>query len=110
MKVALVNGSPYKNGCTYAALEEVAKTLHEEGIETELFWIGTKPLPGCIACKSCVKTGKCVFDDAVNAFRGIAESCDGFVFGSPVHYAALSGAMTAFMDRLFYSDPTKPFI
>lgn len=37
MKVLLVNGSPHKNGCTYTALDEVAKTLNEEGIETEIF-------------------------------------------------------------------------
>ena len=48
MKVALVNGSPHKNGCTYTALCEVAKTLNEEGIETEIFWIGPKALSGCI--------------------------------------------------------------
>lgn len=104
MKVALVNGSPHKNGCTYTALCEVEKTLQEDGIGTELFWIGTKALPGCIACKACVKTGKCVFGDAVNEFREIAKNCDGFIFGSPVHYAGMSATMTAFMDRLFYSD------
>ena len=69
MKVALVNGSPHKNGCTYTALCEVAKTLNEEGIETEIFWIGPKALSGCIACKSCVSKGECVFDDTVNEFR-----------------------------------------
>ena len=103
-KAALVNGSPHKNGCTYTALCEVEKTLHEEGIETESFWIGTKALHGCIACKSCVRTGKCVFDDTVNEFREIAKKCDGFIFGSPVHYAGMSASMKAFMDRLFYSD------
>ncbi|MEI3162762.1 MAG: flavodoxin family protein [Lachnospirales bacterium] len=104
MKVALVNGSPHKNGCTYTALKEVAKTLNEEGIDTEIFWIGNKPIGGCIACKACIKTGNCVFDDSVNEFRKIAQQCDGFVFGAPVHYGAAGGNMTAFMDRLFYSD------
>lgn len=104
MKVALVNGSPHKHGCTYTALCEAAKALNDEGIETEIFWIGTKPLSGCIACKACVKIGKCVFNDTVNEFRSIAKDCDGFIFGSPVHYAGMSAAMTAFMDRLFYSD------
>ena len=74
MKVALVNGSPHKNGCTYTALCEVAKTLNEEGIETEIFWIGPKALSGCIACKSCVSKGECVFDDTVNEFREIAKN------------------------------------
>lgn len=104
MKVALVNGSPHKHGCTYTALCEAAKALNDEGIETQIFWIGTKPLSGCIACKACVKIGKCVFNDTVNEFRSIAKDCDGFIFGSPVHYAGMSAAMTAFMDRLFYSD------
>ena len=104
MKVALVNGSPHKHGCTYTALCEAAKALNDEGIETEIFWIGTKPLSGCIACKACVKIGKCVFNDTVNEFRSIAKDCDGFIFGSPVHYAGMSAAMTAVMDRLCYSD------
>ena len=104
MKVLLVNGSPHKNGATNRALEEVAATLNENGIETEIFWIGNRALSGCIACKTCVKTGKCVFDDAVNVCREKAYEADGFVFGTPVHYAAASGGMTSFMDRLFYSE------
>ena len=104
MKVLLVNGSPHKEGCTYTALEEVARTLNTEGIETHIFWIGTKPLAGCIACRTCAKTGRCIFSDTVNDFLDLAKDADGFVFGSPVHYAAASGAITSFMDRAFYTD------
>ena len=104
MKVLLVNGSPHKNGSTFRALEEVAKTLNKNGIETEIFWIGNRAIAGCIACKSCAKTGKCVFDDCVNECRKLAQTADGFIFGTPVHYAAASGALTSFMDRLFYSE------
>ena len=102
MKVILVNGGPHKNGCVNAALEEVSKTLNEEGISTEIFWIGTRPIAGCIACKTCAKTGKCVFDDVVNEFIEKAKEADGFIFGSPVHYAGATGAITSFMDRVFY--------
>ena len=104
MKVLLINGSPHKNGCTYTALSEVAKVLNKEGIETEIFWIENKPIGGCIACKSCMNTGKCVFDDVVNKARLKAYEADAFIFGTPVHYASASGNMTAFMDRLFYSE------
>ena len=103
MKVLLVNGSPHKEGCTYTALKEIEKTLNEDGVETEIFWLGTKPIAGCIACKTCVTKGKCVFDDAVNEFVEKAKDVDGFIFGTPVHYAAASGAITSFMDRVFYS-------
>lgn len=104
MKVILVNGSPHEKGCTYTALEEVGKTLNIEGIETEIFQIGKKPLAGCIACKSCVEKSRCVFDDRVNEFLEIAGDFDGYIFGSPVHYAAASGIITSFMDRVFYAD------
>ncbi len=104
MKVILVNGSPHEKGCTYTALMEVSKTLLKEGIETEFFWLGTKPLAGCIACRSCAKTGHCVFEDKVNEFLHAADEADGFIFGTPVHYAAASGAITSFMDRVFYCD------
>ena len=104
MKVLLVNGSPHPKGCTYTALEEVAATLNAEGIETRIFQVGTEPMSGCIACKECAETGRCVFSDRVNDFLDEAEGTDGFVFGSPVHYAAAAGAMTCFMDRAFYAD------
>ena len=104
MKVLLVNGSPHEKGCTYTALIEVAKTLNEEGIDTEIFWIGVKPLAGCIACRKCAETGHCAFKDRVNDFLDIAKGADGYIFGSPVHYAAASGAITSFMDRVFYAD------
>ena len=104
MKVLLINGSPKKNGCTYTALYEVEKVLKEEGLDTEIFWLGNKPLSGCIACQNCAETGQCVFDDKVNEFAEIAKTVDGFIFGSPVHYAGASGAITSFMDRVFYSE------
>jgi multimeric flavodoxin WrbA len=104
MKVLLVNGSPHEKGCTYTALSEVAETLNREGIETEIFQIGIKPLGGCIACRKCIELGRCVFDDKVNEFLAIAGDFDGYIFGSPVHYAAAGGAITSFMDRVFYAD------
>ncbi len=103
MKVLLVNGSPHQKGCTYTALKEVEKTLNEEGIETEIFWIGTKPISGCIGCSRCREIHKCCIDDVVNEFVEKAKEADGFVFGTPVHYAGMTGAMTSFMDRVFYS-------
>ena len=108
MKVLLVNGGPHKNGCTYTALTEIEKELNKEGIDTEIFWIGVKPIPGCIACGKCHKNGKCAFNDIVNEFAKKCIEADGFIFGTPVHYASASGAITSFMDRLFYSTSSSP--
>ncbi|MBP3905512.1 MAG: flavodoxin family protein [Peptostreptococcaceae bacterium] len=103
MKVLLVNGSPNKKGCTNRALEEVAKTLEENGVEAEIFHIGNKPFGGCIACNYCKTNGECYMKDIVNEFAQKAKEADGFIFGSPVYYASASGALTSFLDRLFYS-------
>jgi multimeric flavodoxin WrbA len=106
MKVLLINGSPKVNGCTYTALSEVAKELEKEDIETEIFHVGTKPIRGCMACGGCSKddSGKCVFnDDTVNIALEKVNEVDGFIFGSPVHYAAASGQITSFLDRFFYA-------
>lgn len=104
MKVLLINGSPHKNGCTNRALEEVAKTLEHEGVDTEIYWLGVKPVGGCMACFKCIETGSCVINDCVNEFRQKAYSADGFVFGSPTHYAGATGNLVGFLDRLFFSE------
>lgn len=103
MKVLLVNGSPRAHGCTYTALCEVAKALEEEGVETEIFQVGTRPVQDCIACRKCREIGKCVFNDAANELAEKAKSCDGFVFGSPVYYAHPTGQIQSLLDRAFYS-------
>lgn len=109
MKVLMLNGSPHQRGCTNRALEEVAKVLQAEGIETEIFWVGAKPVAGCNACGGCRKTGKCVTEDRVNLFIEKAAEADGFLFGSPVHYAAASSSLTAFLDRVCYAAGRRIF-
>ncbi len=102
MKVLLVNGSPHEKGATYTGLREVADTLESNGVGTEIMWLGVEPLAGCIGCNVCLKTGKCFRNDKVNEFLDVIDDYDGFVFGSAVHFAASSGALSSFMDRVFY--------
>lgn len=103
MKVLLINGSPRLNGNTSIALNELAKTLNEEGIETETIQIGTKDIRGCIACGTCYKNHKCIFNDNVNEVAPKFEEADGLVIASPVYYASANGTLISFLDRLFYS-------
>ena len=103
MKVLLLNGSPHPNGCTATALKEMISVFDAEGVETELIDVGNKNIRGCIACGSCMKNGKCVFDDLVNEVAPKFEAADGLVIGSPVYYASPNGTILSFVDRLFYS-------
>lgn len=103
MKVLLINGSPHEHGCTRAALDEVARTLSDCGVETELINIGTGAVAGCTACGGCARTGRCVVDDGVNAAIEALAAADGLIVGSPVHYASPAGALLAFLDRMFFA-------
>lgn len=106
MKVLLVNGSPEEKGCTYTALSEIAGTLADEGVESEIMWLGKTPINDCINCGGCAKLRKnrCVFDnDIVNRLLEKAEECDGFVFGSPVYYGHADGRILSVLDRAFFS-------
>ena len=103
MKVLLINGSPHQKGCTYTALAEVASALNSEGVETDYFWIGNKPISGCIGCYQCAENKKCVFDDKVNEFTTLAADYDGFIFGSPVYFSGMNGSLMSFMDIVFFS-------
>lgn len=104
MKVLLINGSPKEKGCTYTALDEIAKTLDIEGIQSEIFYIGCEPIAPCKACGACEKIGKCVINDKVNELLERLNEFDGFILGSPVHYAAASGNIVPFLHRLFYAN------
>ena len=103
MKVLLINGSSHKSGCTYTALAEIEKELNKEGIYTEIFQIGNKPIRGCIGCGRC-NNNRCIFnDDIVNEALEKCEDIDGIIVGSPVYYASANGALTSLLDRMFYA-------
>ena len=103
MNVLLINGSPHKDGCTNAALAEMAKALNEAGIESTIFHIGSAPVGGCVGCGGCGKAGKCVFGGPVAEVLPLVEKADGIVFGAPVHYATAAASMLGFMHRLAIS-------
>lgn len=103
MKALLVNGSPRAKGCTFTALTELKNTLEAEGIEVELIHVGQKDTRGCIACRKCAVTGKCVFDDVVNEVAPKLAEADAFVIGAPVYFSSPAGGAISFLDRLFFS-------
>lgn len=103
MKVLMIDGSPRVDGNTAIALREMEKVFVAQGIEVETVKIGNRMIRGCIACGTCYKAGKCVFDDEVNEIAKKLEEADGLVVGSPVYYASANGTLLSFLDRLFYS-------
>ena len=105
LKVLMLNGSPRPNGNTAVALRDIETVFRENGVEVETVIIGNRAIRGCVACGGCAKTGKCVFDDAVNELAPQFEAADGLVVASPVYYASANATLVACLDRLFYSTP-----
>lgn len=103
MKVLFINGSPHRSGNTSIALHEMEQIFHENGIDTETVWIGNRDIRGCIACRKCASTGKCVFDDIVNETAPKFEAADGLVVGTPVYYGSANSTLVSFLTRLFFS-------
>lgn len=104
MKVLMINGSTHEDGTTTAALKVIAAELSAQGIESEIYCLGTAAVHSCTGCCACQREGKCVFhDDPVNLLGEKVKEADGYIFAAPVHYASPAGAIIALLDRLFYA-------
>ena len=105
-KVLLINGAPRQQGNTFLALNEAAMALNEQGIETEIVWIGTKPVRGCIGCGACAERGDghCVFgDDICNSVIDKMNASDGLIVGSPTYYGTPTGPVLSLIHRMLYA-------
>ena len=103
LKVLMLNGSPRENGNIALAFQEMEQVFRENGVAVENILLGKKDIRGCIACETCRKTHKCVFNDVVNDLAVKFEAADGLVVGSPVYYGSANGTIMSALQRLFYS-------
>ena len=103
LKVLMLNGSPRANGNIALAFHEMEKVFEENGVGYENILLGRTDIRGCIACETCRKNGKCVFDDIVNELSAKFEEADGLVIGSPVYYGSANGTLMSALQRMFYS-------
>ena len=103
LKVLLLNGSPRENGNIALAFHEMEQVFEKNDVEYETILLGRSDIRGCIACETCRRKGKCVFDDIVNELAVKFEAADGLVIGSPVYYGSANGTLMSALQRLFYS-------
>lgn len=107
MKVLLINGSPRRQGNTYTALAEAASQLAKHGIDTEIIWVGNKPVRGCIACGKCKENAdkRCVFGDEDLCNEVIAKmgKSDAIIIGAPVYWGQPAAQALALQQRMLYA-------
>ncbi len=104
-KALLINGSPQQKKSTFTALEQVARGLEDNGVSTEIVWLGNQPVKPCVACGACNATQRCAFgeEDGVNALIEAVQAADALVIGSPVHFAGMNGSLKSALDRMFFA-------
>ncbi|MDR1863320.1 MAG: flavodoxin family protein [Treponema sp.] len=105
MKVIAFNGSPHTGGVVAKGISVMAGALEREGIETGIVTVGNRSIRGCMDCRKCKDTGKCVIDDEVNSWREEALGAEGIILGSPVYYGGIAGTFKCFLDRFFFPGP-----
>jgi len=110
MKVIAFNGSPHNNGVIAKGISVIQQELENAEIEVEVIHVGSKHISGCIDCRQCRETNRCIIkDDIVNEAIDKLQSADGIILGGPVYYGGVAGTFKCFLDRLFFASPKMPF-
>jgi multimeric flavodoxin WrbA len=106
MKVLGINCSPRKGGNTELLINEVFKSIENEGIKTEFFQLGGKDVNGCIACMKCrkKKDGIChQKNEIINKCIGRMLKADAIIIGSPVYHADITADAKALIEVASYA-------
>lgn len=102
-KIAVITGSPRKNGNSAAMAEAFVKAAEAKGYSVTRFDAAMMDVKGCRACDACNKTGKaCAFDDDFNKIAPEIEAADAVVFAMPVYWYTMPAQIKAVLDK-FYS-------
>lgn len=91
MKVLMLNGSRREHGNTDYALNLIADSLKEEGIDSEIVFVGRDAVNGNV-------------NKLVKELKPKCAEADGLVLAAPVYFASPAGEIEVVLDRLFYGN------
>ncbi len=101
-KIAVITGSPRKNGNSFAMTDAFIRAAEEKGHTVARFDAAFAQISGCRACETCFKTGKpCSFDDDFNRFAPAILEADAVVFSMPVYWYSMPAQVKAVLDKLY---------
>lgn len=99
-KVILLSGSPRPKGNTAQIVDECARVIREQGLETEIFSLTGKKIESCTACYRCGDEGNCVLEDGLDELIDKLREADGFIVASPVYFGTARGDVMAALQRI----------
>ena len=101
-KIIILNGSPRKNGNSFAMTDAFIQAAEAKGHTVTRFDAAMKNIGGCHACMTCFKTGKaCSFDDDFNTVAPAILEADAIVFTMPVYWYSIPAQIKGVIDRIF---------
>lgn len=105
MKTLIINGSPRRNGDTFALLTELKKQLNGEIAEVSAYYDKIKP---CIDCRLCWNEKGCVIKDDMSKIY--ADDFDIVVIASPLYMSNLTGPLVSLASRFQAYYAAKRFL
>ncbi len=99
-RAIIINGSPRKNGVDSNIASMISEEFSAKGHTVDVLDICRLSISGCTGCMSCRKTGTCVQDDDMNGIIAKIRGSDMLILMSPIYFAAETGQMKIFTDRL----------
>ena len=102
LKVVLISGSPKAEGNTAQLIEECARVIQEQGVETEVVSFADMKIESCTACGKCSELGRCSQEDGLNEIIDKLRKAQGLIVGSPVYFGTARGDVMAALQRIGY--------
>jgi multimeric flavodoxin WrbA len=111
MKVVAFNGSPHYDGVIAKGISIIQRELEKSAtVSVNTIQVGDRHIRGCIDCRQCGETHRCIIEDGVvNEALDLLSAADGIILGSPVYYGGIAGTFKSFLDRIFCAGPNMPF-
>ena len=106
MKIAILEGSPHKNGSSNLLAKQFIKGTEEKGHSVTVLDAAHMDMHPCIGCDRCGMNGECVHNDDNRTIRDTLLSSDMVVFVTPIYYFGMSAQLKMVIDR-FYSYTTR---
>ena len=101
-KVVLISGSPKPEGNTAQLMQECARVIGEQGVETEVVSLAEMKIESCTACGKCSELGRCSLEDGLNEIIDKIRKAQGLIVGSPVYFGTARGDVMAALQRIGY--------
>ena len=101
-KTILISGSPKSDGNTAQLMNECAKVIQEQGVETEVISFAGMSIHSCNACGKCSETGKCDIEDGLNEIIEKIRGAKGLIVASPVYFGTARGDVMSALQRIGY--------